>query len=293
MHPEVPRLNDDVIREPFHNLLAATGNKLDREWKDSYSTHRGSRVMLRALVLSSDNTYRTVRHFCAEHPKDPARKPEYALSAPPLARSILDALFTVVFAFENLAERTEWYYKAGWREIHEEHARHLSRYGADDGWKEYLAEQTEFLDKTRVQWGITAPEAANPSKAIKRWPIPSQMAKHKGTSQERRDFMSHLEDWFYRELSQDAHLSWPGLARRSAYLMLDRDERDDEAKWKLAKKKSDAFFTCVVLLLAMMSEIECELRFGLDERLKYVWGICNAYFEAGKEVYDMRYAGRL
>src|SRR5207244_2630765 len=101
------------------SLGVATFNKLEREWPSAVPAHKASSLVLRLLVAVSENTYRTIRYFCADKSDDGARKLQYALSAPPMARTILDALFTIIFLFEDLPARTAWYVRAGWREMEE------------------------------------------------------------------------------------------------------------------------------------------------------------------------------
>jgi hypothetical protein len=86
------------------------------------------------------------------------------VSAPPLARTILDSLFTVVFLFEDLPTRIKWYLKSGWRELFEEHQRCRKTYDADPAWSTWLAKQSAILDQMKVDWGISSDEQANPSK---------------------------------------------------------------------------------------------------------------------------------
>src|SRR5436190_22905790 len=113
------------------------------------------------------------------------------------------------------------------------------------------------------------------------------MAKHQGTSDARRAFLKYLEDWFYRDLSQDAHLSCPGLVRRVGYLLVRHPT--DEDRERLVKQKSDALMDAAVMLLAMLSEISVELHFGLEQRLKYVWALFRTAGPATEELYKRRY----
>src|SRR5690348_10692932 len=98
----IPKLEADVFVPQLANALEALGNRLEREWPATIPEPPGSATLLRTLVLASGNTWRTVRYVCADLPKDPARKIEYALALVPLARVILEAVFTVVFLFEDL-----------------------------------------------------------------------------------------------------------------------------------------------------------------------------------------------
>ena len=102
--------------------------------------------------------------------------------------------------------------------------------------------------------------------------------------------MVYLNDWFYRELSSASHLSWPGFAHRAAHL-LNPDE--GQRQNRLRKYKSDCVMTSLVLVLALLSEIECEFRYGRSERLRYVWKLLAGFSGEADEVYKLRYADRL
>jgi hypothetical protein len=276
--------------KPLRDLLTATANKLEREWDTDQVGHPLSKPMLLSIVLAATNAYDAILYLCADTPHDAARKPEFALAAPSLSRVVLEALFTTVFALEDLDERTTWFHKAGWREVWEEVERARARYAGDPRWDEYIAELELFLHRRRDELGVTEEEAQNPRKLIKHWPNPSRM-KHADLAEDRRQFLQHLEDWFYRALSQDAHLSFRGLARHSRYLLLQMVRRNDPAE--MTSHKSEVLGTTIILLLALLSEFELAFRFGLTSRISFVWGVINPAFPQGREVFEQRYAGKL
>ena len=106
-----------------------------------------------------------------------------------------------------------------------------------------------------------------------------------------RTFMQYLSDWFYREFSQDSHLSFRGLARRAGYLLLDR--QPEQALWDIQKQKSDVLGTTIVFLLCMMSEIEIRFRYGAAARLSFIWQLLSPYFQQAQEIYETRFRERL
>jgi hypothetical protein len=81
-------------------------------------------------------------------------------------------------------------------------------------------------------------------------------------------------------------MSWPGLVRRSAALL----PRTKAEEWQVRKLKSDGVFVTIALLLAMVTELELELGFGLKKRIQYVWGILNPHSGVCKELYERHYA---
>ena len=278
-----------TIRPQLEEVLIAVGNKLEREWPQKWHAYSEAAVMLRGTVAVTENTYHTVRILCADPHPHPSVRPEFVVSVPPLARTILDSLFTVVFLFEDLPERIKWYLKSGWRELYEEHQRYQQTYGTDPTWKDWLAKQSWFVDQMKVDWGITPDEQTSRSK-IPWWPNPGQMTRDPQTSQARTDYLRYLNDWFYRELSSDSHLSWPGLARRSMhFLNKGREQRDRD----LDKFRSDCLAVTIALVLAILSEIQVELEYDLAQRLKYIWGVLKPGFLMIRELHEYRYENSL
>jgi hypothetical protein len=51
--------------------------------------------------------------------------------------------------------------------------------------------------------------------------------------------------------------------------------------------------TVVTLFLAILSEIEGELRFGLAPRMEYLWGLLQAFSEEALDLYQKRYSALL
>jgi hypothetical protein len=281
----IPQLPFDTIRIQLETVFIAVGNKLEREWPRKWSAYPEAAVVLRGTIAVTENTYHTVRILCADPHPHPSVRREFVVSVPPLARTVLDSLFTVVFLFEDLPSRIKWHLKSSWREITAETDRYRRAYGSDPTWSQWLSQRKAFLDQMKVDWKITTEEQANPA-IIPWWPTPGQMKRHNDTSQTRTDYLSYLDDWFYKELSSDSHLSWPGLAKRSMHFFnKDREHRDQD----LDKFRSDCFTVTVALALAVLSEIQVELGYDLKERLKYIWGILNPGFLMVRELYEYRY----
>jgi len=284
------KLPFELFGSKLRDLLTATANKLDREWPYDRSRHGYSQVMLLSLILAATNVYNAMRYLCADTPSDPLRKPEFALALPPLSRVVLEALFTLVFTLDDLDSRTEWYHKSGWRDVREEINRARAHYGSDPRWQRYISELEARLKGYKAELTITADEEKD-LKKIKRWPNPSRMKDHPTLSSDRKLFLNYLEDWFYRGLSQDVHLSFRGLVRHSRYLFLKMNRENDPGE--MIKYKSSVIGMTIVLLLSLMSEIEIEFSFGFATRLSYVWVIINEAFAQGQEIYDLRYAEKL
>src|SRR6266567_7402486 len=277
-------LEAKIIEEPLDNLLVATANRLEREWPASLPGE--SAVCLRGLLLVSRNTFRTIRYFCADRPLDTARKLEYSLTAIPLGRLILEAVFNTAFLLEDLPARTNWYMKAGWADMNEDYERLKRSYGKDGSWKDYLDSFAVVVEKGQKLLRLTPDEVAKP-KTISWWPRHSKMCGL--ASPDLSAYLEYLGDWFYKEMSEDAHLRWNGLVRLAGPLL--QPEGDPEAREQLLKRqRSNAIATSAILQLALVSEIALvpEIARTLElevSKLRYLWAILNEHFLAGKEVY--------
>jgi hypothetical protein len=277
------------IKEKLDNLLLAIASKLDREPLQR-AKHPESEMILQALARVAANTFHTIRFFSAEEPTNHARRIEYVVNAPALMRTMVDVIATIVFLFEDLPTRTEWYLKSGWKEFVEHRNRYRLQYGADPSWSQYLLWLDRRVSEAKALAGISVAEELGTVK-IARFPIPSTMVTDKNTAADRVDFLRYLYDWYYREFSQDTHLSWPGLVRRAAPLLERR--RTDGTSAYLMKLRSDVFSTSITLLLAMLSELEIETTYGLAERIRELWNEMLPVSAEAQEIHAMRYAGRL
>lgn len=286
---EMKRNDFGLIRDQFDSLRMATGNKLDREWpRSGRLAVEGGRALVLGLYKGAENALNATRFLTADTPPNDARKPEYALAVSPLARSILDVLCSLVFVFGDFESRVRWYYKAGWREVVEETERLRAAYGENSEWQENLSGRDELIERGKVTLDLT-PDEASGAAPVKRWPIPERMLKTLPEGTDRHLYIRYLIDWFYRTMSQEAHHSWAGLAR--SYPILVRGHlADDERKHRLEVMRTRQVNTCLTLAMAINTELELELRFGLNERAKYVWAILRDWSDEAREIYDRFYA---
>lgn len=290
-----PSLNASVITEPLDSLLAALENKLEREWPARFAKVPGARELFLLTLRTANATYRSVRYLAAETPPDPNRRLEYCVSIPPLNRTVLDNLFTTVFILEDLPARCEWYFKADWRETRLELERHRKEYGHLPEWQDWLVRLAAYSDAGINIVGITSAEVAAPG-AIVRWPNPGSMVNH-GINPSlplspTRAFLKYLNDWFYADLSQQAHLGGSGLAKRAGALINDYRRNLDTEQALITYRKAQVGQT-ITLVLSLASELEAYFGFGLAERARYLWGVMTPYITVGKEIFEKRYASLL
>jgi hypothetical protein len=295
-HPEeTPKiLPFPIIRDTLDPLAEALTTLLDREFPQTLASIPDIQPLLLITTLAARNTYAAIRFLAADFPKDASRQVGFGLTIEPLARSLADLISTLVFMREDLPSRVRWFHQGGWRELKEEFDRHCTQYGKLPEWQDWLQQYGAALEGVRQLWGISEAEAAAPKKmGVKYWPTPAQMLKekHKDRSTERnRDFLTFLNDWVYRGLSANAHMSAAGIVRRHAFLLLKDDEGRDEF---LTKFKSDGFFTATTLMVAICTEVNSVCKFGRDEKIAYLWRILVEYWPEAKDLFERQYSEML
>jgi len=278
-----------LIRDQINDLLVACPRRVEREWPPKYYGNHNARTIVHCSTKIVINTFRTIQFLCVENPKDWRHRPEFAASVLPLVRTILESIFTLTFLFEDVPRRSSWFMKAGWRELWEETQRQQQRYGSNPIWTNYLRERAERMELAKKLWGVSAEDAANPE-SIPRWPIPSRM---KPKDPKIADFLTYLNDWFYRELSSVAHGDLPGMIFQSK-ILLSQDtilipDDPEMAEADLKFLRSYGMGLALVLLLAFLSEVQIGLDFDPPLGLAYPWGILNAYAPFAEELYRERY----
>jgi hypothetical protein len=269
-----------LIKEQIERLLQSVPNKLEREW--TAPTNPAFTVLL-GTVTAVGNTFRTIWFLCLDKPQDWRHLPEMALTVPLLARTIIDALYTCIFLFEDLSARADWYICAGWRELADHIDRAKRDYGSDPDWAEYIAQAGPNLDHIRTLIGKSEPEL----RRTEWWPTPPQMKK-KIQDSATAAFFAYLDDWYYREFSQISHGTLPGLIHTAGPLR-------DLAKGKtmrLELTRGYRLMQVVMLLITLYSEIEAELKIGVAGDLSYIWEMLKQHYPLAKEIYDQR-AGML
>lgn len=256
---------------------------------------RGGQALFLLTLRTAEATYRSIRFLCADKPPDPNRELEFSVSVPPLNRTILDNLFTVLFVLEDPSTRCDWYFRADWRETRLELERFRTEYGHLPEWRDWLGRLTQYSDAGIAIAGVSPAEVSNPS-SIPRWLNPGQMVNHEVSSKSalppKRVFLKYLNDWFYSDLSQQAHLGGSGLMKRAGALINDY-RRNPQTEEALRRYKNSQVGQTVALVLALASELEAYFNFGLRERTQYLWGVVAPTIVVAKELYEKRYASLL
>src|SRR5664279_921229 len=89
------------LSTPLAEIPVALVNRIERERANELSSiHIGLVTALKLTIRVSQLTWDSIRFLCATSGESSGRRPEFALAVPPLAGTILDSLFTVIFVFD-------------------------------------------------------------------------------------------------------------------------------------------------------------------------------------------------
>lgn len=287
--PKEHHLDAATIEQEFDAVMESVYNKIQYEWPQGKGNEHSLSIVWGHVRLAYTN-YRAMRYFCAERPKDFARKPEYVLAAPPIARSIVDILANLIYLFEDLSERTWQYLRAGWQEDYEHFLRDKEKFKGREGADEYLSELEARIEEVRRDLAIDEKDV-NRGRLF--WPIISQMRKDKNLDSRRKEFLDFIWNWFYKDFSAAAHLSGPGLYHRANFLLKPQHKLTEEDLDEIAGHRSDVLMPTMALMLCIAAEVEIELRLGMAERIIRLWTRINFSLPDLKEIYDRWYATRL
>ncbi|SRR5216683_2085116 len=273
-----------MIGPQIDTLLAAFANTIEREWPAKWKELGQAHLLVLGSVKLSATTYQLIKFLCQDKYLDPWQKREFITSVPPLTRSILDSLFNLVFLFDDVPRKAEMYVQSGWREMCEATERVERNHGSKPKWIKHLRERAKSMEAMR-RMGNLPPRGPETSK-LPYWPTPGQMIRSAQLSDDRRKYLTDLNDWYYRELSSTAHLSFPGLILRAQPLLADDRETSETS---LRKLKANCFPLTICILLALLSEVQIEAQFAFANRLKYVWRVLSEFYDQIREIYEMRY----
>ena len=284
-------LHMDRVQSKLDRLLVAVANKLEREQSPrAPNVPNPARTVLLLNVKLARSTYRTICYLCADvRLNEHDWKWNYILCLPALNRTILDSVFTATFMLEDVEARSRWYHEAGFREARLELERYKKKYGRLPEWEGWLLSYAQMLEAGIKQFGIS-PEALKIKGSW--WPNPGKMPS-RASKPETRDFLQYLNDWFYREMSSQAHLGFLSATKLGfliAHDTLDRDKREQIESKGFPWFRAHQVVRTVTLLLCLISEIEHHFGFELEHRVVELWQIVSEPSPEPNEVYQKRYS---
>lgn len=279
--PVERRLDFAVVAGDIDTLFEAYRLKIEREWPDALRSLGGLQVYLATTMLVARASYGAARLLCADKTAENPKHLEFVTAAGPIVRTILDSVSTLIFIFEDPERRWREFEQSGWREDYEGLVRLQKAYGDKSEWTEWLKGKQELTDWLRNQAGIDV--AVRPA-SVKWFPTPGGMAKS-ATDPARKARLQYLNDWIYKELSAEAHLSLTGAIKRGAPLLNIGNNHDS-----LHKVRSDSVFTAVVLVLCLFSEVVIALHLDHRQKLVQVWATIANYWGPAEELYGNFYS---
>jgi len=206
-----------AVQENFTRIMVATGNRLDREWPRRRYPMNDARLTTLTLFRLAIDFHDAVIYLCYDENRYADWHRLYCLTAPPLNRSILEILVSVLYLLEDVPTHIELFYKAVWREKQEVIQHDKKHYAGQPRWDEYIALTEKNAAKLEV--GLITPEEKADLNKILRWPSISKVLKRlRSRNPQLVSFIEYLDDWLYRELSSLAHAQPLGFMEMSPYL---------------------------------------------------------------------------
>lgn len=276
---------DENFWKKLNFLTVAMINLVERNSPDKITKIPGWHPFLLVATRATRFIYESILYLSADSPVDSSRKLEYGICTSPLIRSLADLLFSIIFIREKPRSRIIRYHQAGWKETKEILEVMETRYASDPNWKERFTARNTVLEDLRIAYKIP-PQKAKNLKNIPYWPIPSKILQNEKLKVRTKNFLDFLILW-YRELSQDHHMSGGGIIRVYSKLLFEADDMD---KVRVLKElKTGNVMLAVTLVLAISTEINDIGSFDRAENLAYLWGILLHNRSEAQELYDIRY----
>ena len=270
--PKPERIDFKLINDPLENVIEKFINLLKRETR----LPKNFNLNLWGVLESSYLTYKAARKLVVKNPKYPAQ-------AHILSRSILDSLFNICLLIEDPKSFSRWFELDGYKSSRKEYERRKAKYENDPKDKDLLDIFKDYIEKIAKYYNLSDKEKEDPETNIKRWPIPSQILKKKFIkSPKKRDFLQKIYKDHYGEISEVSHQTFTGMAM-GVYANI------PEEHWYPEKIGSDALYRCILFLLMILSEIDVEMKYKQNQKLKYIWTILSSFFLEAKEYYNIRY----
>jgi hypothetical protein len=283
-------------------LFEATANLLEREWPQRYKQVDSARTVFFQSVRIAINTFYTIMFIAADTPKDPHRKPAFALSLAPLTRTLFEQLITFVFIMEDIPTYIPWLFKTGYTEYRIQLDHTLQYHGTLAEWQPYIRELEDQIKKVEKESQLTPDEVTNPRRNIGRWPTPGGMLhklKREHPTSQAIPFIEYLNSWLYRELSGQTHLNAHGVTMRGSFFdktiakHILGEDWEEKLNEHLLNYRLNQFYITVTLMLAIVSEIEGHFRFGRNEKARYLWTVFSEHSDTTKDFWETRYSALL
>jgi len=285
-----------AAQKEFTRVMIATGNRLDREWPERRYPIDSARITILTLFRLAVDFHDSVIFLCYDEKRYADWHRLYCLTAPPLNRTILEIMVSVLYLLEDLETNIRLFYKAVWREKKEMIDHNKKHYVGRPKWDEYIALTEQ--NAAKLEAGLITSEEKADLQKILRWPSISKVIRRlNGQNPELVSFIQYLDDWLYRELSSLAHAQPLGFMEMSGYFVGQHDldafpvaDAESELTNALKMFRTKQMWIAMTLLLSLASEMEIHFRFSHSQDLTFLWTMFNSYSDIPKEIYERRYA---
>ncbi|HBB94189.1 MAG TPA: hypothetical protein DC054_02250 [Blastocatellia bacterium] len=123
-----------------------------------------------------------------------------------------------------------------------------------------------------------------------------RLKRDKTASQDTLDYIEYVNDWLYRELSGQTHLNVSGITLRGVHFstaeakLVFGDDWEAKRNEKLEEYRQEQVWLSIILMLAIVSEIEGHFNFGRNQKAREVWTILCKYSDYALDLWDARYS---
>jgi hypothetical protein len=293
---ELGEFRVSTISRVLEEVPEAIRNRIQRERRKALGEPLF--LYLEMAVMVCRDTWGAIR-FLGKNKLEHGRQVEFLYAVPPLTRTILDTLLTVIFMFDDPEKNVRKYYAGDWRDRYEDYKQLEAGHRSDPAWTERLnVDKADIEQIGKLAGGITQAEQDDIDRIlaglkdkktalIRYWPNPGSFGKSVQIKDPKREaFCRHLNTWHYGILSSDSHLNFTGLERRGGTYAQPADGFDLERHHD--DSRSTFMFEAMTVYVALLSEIACQLGFAHEKgRLREAWGHLNAGDPAG--LYKERY----
>ena len=197
-------------------------------------------------------------------------------------------LFTLVYMFDDYAARALEYERAGWRESKQEYEMLHNRFGNDAEWSDFFTNRSRILDVMADFLGLT-PEQRQNIRLIPWWGTPTQLMRKKTQSQA---LLKWLYEWFYQDLSREAHLSSSGVYRIAPFVLAEivgGREKEIVDSHVIQIFRFTQISRLALIVLAIMTELSTHFSLGNFDSVSYLWQTLSDQVPEGKDMFDQRY----
>lgn len=287
------QFNAQIVQAPMQGLLRNAESELARQYQKAAKEHHrdAERMLSFFLILTrfTINSYESICFIVSDKDDGSRRKKDFVLVLPPINRQLMDMLFNIIYITDDFDKRLHDYELYGYRQARQQYDQVYKRFGTLSRWQQHFEDQRGFLSVMEQYLSITPQQKENPSKRIPYWPGPAKLIKRPSRS---KPFMEFFNTWFYSETSAQSHLNPAGLFSVAGFLISEfapQGERENTEGRKLQQFKYKHFSRTLILVLAIMSEIDSFCHLNGGEALRRVWALIGGYSEEAVDVYNRRY----